>query len=479
MRPRRPSSSARGQVSPRELVDAAIARIERDNPELGAVIIPLFERGARDRRAAPHGPFRGVPILIKDIVATVGGRAAHRWACSRCAQRRLPRAGRQLPRRRAARAPASSSSARRTRASSASCRPRSRPRGRRRAIRTTARARPAARAAARRRRSPPAWSRSRTRTTAAARSASRRACCGLFGLKPSRGRVSLAPYYGDDQRRPRPRARGRALGARLRGRARLLAGMQPGDPYTAPPQLAPVSPTRSAHRRASSRIALRDAPRTRRPRASSSSRIPTASPRSRTRRSCSSRSATTSSPPRSPTLARSRSGSALPHDLGRSASPRDLDERRRAARPPDPEARGRAADLGARRARPADQRARVRRRVALAARGARAGSRRSSSTYDLWLTPTVTEPPVAARHVQVAARRSARRHLPRRPTSRRSPRLFNATGQPACSLPLYRNAAGLPIGVQLAAAYGREDLLFRVASQLEAAQPFDHAATRR
>ena len=55
---------------------------------------------------------------------------------------------------------------------------------------------------------------------------------------------------------------------------------------------------------------------------------------------------------------------------------------------------------------------------------------------------------------------------------------FNATGQPACSLPLYRNAAGLPIGVQLAAAYGREDLLFRIAAQLEAAQPFVHAATR-
>ena len=56
---------------------------------------------------------------------------------------------------------------------------------------------------------------------------------------------------------------------------------------------------------------------------------------------------------------------------------------------------------------------------------------------------------------------------------------FNATGQPACSIPLYRNAAGLPIGIQLVAAYGREDLLLRVAAQLEAAQPFTHAATRR
>jgi amidase len=49
---------------------------------------------------------------------------------------------------------------------------------------------------------------------------------------------------------------------------------------------------------------------------------------------------------------------------------------------------------------------------------------------------------------------------------------FNLTGQPAMSLPLHWNDAGLPIGVQLAAAYGREDVLFRLAAQLEAAQPW-------
>ncbi len=44
---------------------------------------------------------------------------------------------------------------------------------------------------------------------------------------------------------------------------------------------------------------------------------------------------------------------------------------------------------------------------------------------------------------------------------------FNVTGQPAISLPLHWSDDGLPIGVQLVAAFGREDLLSRVAAQLE------------
>jgi amidase len=49
---------------------------------------------------------------------------------------------------------------------------------------------------------------------------------------------------------------------------------------------------------------------------------------------------------------------------------------------------------------------------------------------------------------------------------------FNMSGQPGISLPLHWNDDGLPIGVHLVAAAGREDLLIRVASQIEAAEPW-------
>lgn len=49
---------------------------------------------------------------------------------------------------------------------------------------------------------------------------------------------------------------------------------------------------------------------------------------------------------------------------------------------------------------------------------------------------------------------------------------FNATGQPAISLPIYETAAGLPVGVQLVAGLGREDLLLQLAARLEEAAPW-------
>ena len=62
---------ASGEATAAELVDAAIARIEKLNPKLNAVIIPLFEkaRSLANSRELLEGPFRGVPFLLKDLHA--------------------------------------------------------------------------------------------------------------------------------------------------------------------------------------------------------------------------------------------------------------------------------------------------------------------------------------------------------------------------------------------------------------------------
>jgi len=67
-----------GQASPAELVDAAIDRIERVNPRLNAVIHPRFDK-ARTEAAGPlpDGPFRGVPLLVKDLACQTEGDPYH------------------------------------------------------------------------------------------------------------------------------------------------------------------------------------------------------------------------------------------------------------------------------------------------------------------------------------------------------------------------------------------------------------------
>lgn len=68
-----------GEASPLELVDAAIARIEKLNPELNAVIHERFE-AAREEAASPNlpdGPFRGVPFLLKDLGGNLADEPYH------------------------------------------------------------------------------------------------------------------------------------------------------------------------------------------------------------------------------------------------------------------------------------------------------------------------------------------------------------------------------------------------------------------
>ena len=64
----------RGEVSPKELTEAAIARIEAVNPQLDAVIRTRFDAARQEADGdLPDGPFRGVPILFKDLGCTVAG----------------------------------------------------------------------------------------------------------------------------------------------------------------------------------------------------------------------------------------------------------------------------------------------------------------------------------------------------------------------------------------------------------------------
>ena len=460
-----------GQVSPGELVDAAIARIERHNAELGAVIVPLYDEARASADAAPSGPFRGVPIVIKDICATVAG------ALHTAGLLPLKRAGYTTPidshlvatLRRAGFVVVG-----KTNTSELGILPSA---------------------------EPPAWPPSRnpydtSRTTGGSSGGSASAvaagmvpiahandgggsiripasCCGLFGLKPSRGRVSFAPHLGD--------VNGGLVNEHVVTRSvrdsaavlDILAGPQPGDPYAAPTQTARYTAEIAAPVR---RLRIGFATRHLTPEGALVE----------SHADC---------------VAAVAHTAALLASLGHRVEPAEIEALR------DPEwvprflsvwavgvtmeldeagrALGRAiepheverltwavAELGRMIPGPA---------YAAAWRWIHRASRRVAeywTTHDLWLTPTVTEPPPKLgtfRSPDDDPLAGIFRAADFAPFT--AP--FNATGQPACSLPLYRNADGLPIGVQLVAGYGREDLLLRIAAQLETAQPFSHPATRR
>jgi amidase len=89
--------------------------------------------------------------------------------------------------------------------------------------------------------------------------------------------------------------------------------------------------------------------------------------------------------------------------------------------------------------------------------------------HDLLLTPTLgAPPPELGWFTEAGPETEGRRVGSFIPYTAQ----FNMTGQPAVSLPLHWTPDGLPVGVQLVAAYGREDVLVQVASQLEQAAPW-------
>jgi len=91
--------------------------------------------------------------------------------------------------------------------------------------------------------------------------------------------------------------------------------------------------------------------------------------------------------------------------------------------------------------------------------------------YDLWMTPTLGQPPLRVGTIDVNESDPEKAFAPVLDYVAFTP-VENASGQPAISLPLHWTKDGLPVGVHFAARSGDEATLIRLASQLEEAQPW-------
>ena len=91
--------------------------------------------------------------------------------------------------------------------------------------------------------------------------------------------------------------------------------------------------------------------------------------------------------------------------------------------------------------------------------------------FDLYATPTLAQPPVPLGTIDMA-KGDLEGFVDAAAAFSPFTALFNISGQPAASIPLHWNREGLPIGVQLAARFGEEATLIRVASRLEQAAPW-------
>jgi len=94
-------------------------------------------------------------------------------------------------------------------------------------------------------------------------------------------------------------------------------------------------------------------------------------------------------------------------------------------------------------------------------------------TYDIWISATLSEPPVKLGHFDLEEtdlEKSFGPMIDYVPFTA----MQNATGQPAINLPLHWNKAGLPIGTQFVGRFGDELTLLKLAAELEKAQPWAH-----
>jgi amidase len=451
-----------GELSPAELVDCAIAQIERLNPQVNAVIHEHFERAREEARGVlPDGPFRGVPILLKDLGAGHaegdpihwGTRflkeAGHRAASTSYLVAKLraggfvvvgrtnvPELGIWLTTEPAAYGPTRNpwDLARSCGGSSGGA---------------------AAAVAA--------------RMTAAAHAGdgggsirNPASQTGLVGLKPSRGRVSLGPEWGDLWSGLISEF---AVTKSIRDTAALLdllAGPMPGDPYQVQRPSRPYCMEAEAWPdplrigvldRGGARpvhpdcVAAVEA--TARQLEALGHHVEKAAPTAITDGTIDGLAVPVITASIAADVAR------FERAIGRAVTEADLD--------PDNWA---ALQMG---------RGVTGVHYVEAVEGIHRYSRRVGAwfeRYDLLVTPTLPEPPPLLGDLVPRPGKPLEGFL-------RSAELttflvpFNVTGQPAVSLPLHWNDAGLPIGVQLVAGMGCEDTLIRVGVQLEESMPWD------
>jgi amidase len=458
----------KGEVSPSELVDAAIAAAERLNPTLNAIVHERYEDARADAASPdlPDGPFRGVPFVEKDLDGYAAGQPFHGGMRHLAELDHRPTEDSELHRRFVQ---AGFVTIGRTNTPELGLQPTTEPLAKGPAHNPWDTAR-----------SPGGSSGGSAAAVAARIVAAGHAgdgggsiripasACGLVGLKPSRGRTSLGPHVGEAWGGAVVRL---AVTRSVRDTAAILdavAGGAPGDPYVAPPPARPFRDEVGADP-GSLRVGV-------------------------------------STVAHDPTVVVHPAVQAVIDDVEVLLADLGHDvERAHPAVWDDPEAgaelvaqftnayaawvANELAELGHASGREIAEdgvepstwmlaelgRAvtAVQYQTALTAlsRSARALASWWAEGHDLLVTPVFGEPPFELG--QFAG-------TPENPLAGlvRSTEIvpftlpFNVSGQPAISVPVGWTDDGLPVGVQLVAAYGREDLLLQVASQLEQARPW-------
>ncbi|WP_274916591.1 amidase [Streptomyces sp. WZ-12] len=284
--------------------------------------------------------------------------------------------------------------------------------------------------------------------------------CGLYGIKPSRGRISGGPLLHDvtGLSTSGPLARTVADAAALLD---AMAGTRPGDPYTAPP-LPPGETFADQARRDPGRLRIG---------------VLTQAPLPDTAVHPDCRTAVAKTVALLGKLGHHTEELTLPADDEILHAFTRVWSVMAANRPVPPGGEELLMPLSR------HLRARGREVSGTAFAGALYAFRRLAQTltddllspgtgYDVILSPTLAAPPAPVGGLRNDADPQAEFAAVGRFTPFTA--FYNATGQPAVSVPLHWNEQGLPIGVMLGGRYGDEATLIALSAQLEAARPWAH-----